>query len=99
MFEFFLTPLDASCKSLRVREFSPEIKHPHGLLQGLLEARPDCHDLPDRPHLGPDIVTCVRELLKVPARHLHHDIFKDGLEAGSRDASDSIRQLRVRVTY
>src|SRR3989442_1996344 len=97
MFEYFLSPLSASGKPLRIREFSPKIEHPHGLLQGLLETRPYCHYLPDGPHLGPDLVTCVHELLKVPARHLHHDIVQARLEASSRDTSDPIRQLRERV--
>src|SRR5712692_10673398 len=95
--QFFLEPFGAPSESLGIGKLSSKIEHPHSLLQGFLETRPDRHDLPDRPHLSPDLVTSVDEFLEIPARHLHNDIVKARLEAGSRDTSDSIRQLGKRV--
>ena len=65
----------------------------HGLHQGHLEVRCDCHHFAGGLHLGAQAAAGVRELVKRPLGELHHDIVQGGLKAGAGLAGDVVQNL------
>src|SRR4051812_15908910 len=67
------------------------------LQERLREGAADPQGLADGPHLAPEPVVGVRELLEVEARRLDGDVVERRLERGGRLLRDVVRQLVERV--
>jgi hypothetical protein len=70
-----------------------DVDHADGLLEALLKAAGDGHDLADGLHAGADAPVDARELAQIPAGHLDHEVVERGLEAGRRLLGDGVLEV------
>ena len=71
--------------------------HPESLLDGLLEAAADGHDLSDRFHGGADLARDSMELAQVPARYLADNIVKRRFKESRGGLGDGVLQVEESV--